>query len=77
MIIMYVIHCLTSQGPAQHRVDGVGDEDGVVTRFGPVVRLVAERGAVGRQGPEVGRQSDHSSEGEVTTHGQRVPAQFI
>ena len=58
-------------------MDGVGDEDCVVTRFGPVVRLVAERGAVGGQGPELGRQSDHSPEGEVTTHGQRVPAQFI
>ena len=54
--------------PAQHGVEWVWEVLGVVTGRGTVVRLVAERGAVGGQGPELGRQVQHCYEGEVPAY---------
>ena len=60
---------------AQHGVHGEGEVDGVVARRRPVVRLVAERGAVGGQGPGLGREVHHRAEREVGAHRQGEPEQ--
>ena len=63
--------------PAQHGVEGVRKVEGIVAGRGTVVSLMAERGAVGVQGPELWRQVPHRLEREVGAHGQREPGQGV